>query len=307
MIIDGKDILSAWGIALLDGSYGSFLKYPKRKSVEYSDYAEQDGIIPDLRKVELEAKSISLNFVMKHSTMSEFWERYQAFFTDMTATGYRTIVPDYGLAYTVRYDNSAKYESPRLFNEGPGLTSFTLSFVEDIHSIPLIEYPTGGINLRGLYEINGIDFGLFGIHPDGETGNMLKYPGSKPPFTNGQVYDLGTRRLKHKEITIPLWIAADSKEEFIHNYAAFFRQWNKPGKQALYSRELGGVTYAYYTDCPSYTVNWGNRVRAKFGISVVMPVVTWLNAGDTQVITVLEEIDSGLLANEQNNIITFNR
>ncbi len=306
MTIDGKNLLSTWGITLLDGSFGNLFKYPKRKTVQYSNYAERDGITPDLRKIEYEPKNVTLDFMMKHSSVDEFWDKYSRFFTEMTTVGYRSMDLENGLIHTLRYDKTSRYESPRLFNAGPSATSFALNFIEDKNAIPQIESPTGGINLRGSYEINGMDFGLFGVHPDGEIGEMLKYPNIKTPFTNGREYDLETRRLMHKEITIPLWMVAESKDEFITNYSAFFQQFNKPGKQSLYINEIGGVTYAYYTDCPSYTISWGGRIGAKFSISFVVPVVTWLD-GTTTILTVLQDPDLGILSNEEGKILTLNR
>lgn len=304
MNIDGKD-LSIWGAVLLEGSYNSLFKYPKRKPVAYRNYADRDGITPDLRRVEYEPKQVALNFLIKHKTTDEFWSKYQSFFSDMIATGYRVMDLGNGLIHTLRYDKTTKLEPIRLFNSD-GATGFTLNFLEDNHSIPDIQIPTGGISLKGRYEVNGIDFGDFGIHPDGEIGNVLRYPDVKEPFANGKEYDLGTRRLKHKEITIPLWMLANSKKEFITNYSAFFQQFNRTGEQSLYIKEIGGTTYAYYVDCPSYTVHWGSRFGAKFSIKIIVPVVTWLD-GTTNIYTVLKDIDLGFIADEQGRVIVFNR
>lgn len=306
MKIDGKDILSTWGVMLLEGSYNSLFRYPNRKPVSYRNYAERDGIIPDLRKIEYEPKRTPLNFLMRHDTEEEFWTRYKAFFADMTTVGYRTMDLEDGLIHTLRYDNTAAYESPLLFNEGSGITSFTMNFVEDNHAIPTTQQPIGGISLRDFYDIDGKDFGLFGVHPDGEIGKVLHYPDVKVPFTDGMSIDLNTRRLKHKEITLPLWIVSNSKEEFIRNYSAFFNCFNRPGKQSLYIKEIGGVTYVYYTGCSSFTIFWGDKPSAKFSINIVVPVVTWLD-GTTTILTVLQDIVLGLIADEQGRIITFNR
>ena len=48
MTIDGKDVYTEWGCKLLEGSFDDLLKYPKRKAVKYDNWAEADGIDPDL-------------------------------------------------------------------------------------------------------------------------------------------------------------------------------------------------------------------------------------------------------------------
>ena len=308
MTIDGRDILSTWGVTLLEDSYSGLFKYPTRTNVSYTNYAERDGITPDLRKIEFQSKSVPLKFLMEHKTEDDFWKKYQTFYSDMTSVGYRVMNLENGLIHKLRYDKTASYDSPNLFNWSNTVTSFTLNFIEDKNSIPATAEPIGGVSLRGVYGINGRDFGEFGIHPDGEIGSMLHYPDVKEPFTDGQTYDLNTRRLKHKEITLPLWILANSKSEFINNYSAFFNQFNRTGKQSLYIKEIGGTTYAYYTECPSYTVHWNNngQIGAKFSIKIVVPVVTWLN-GTTTILTVVKDPILGLLADDQGRIITFNR
>jgi hypothetical protein len=308
MTIDGKDIVTTWGVILTDGSYNSLFKYPKRKAVKYSNYAERDGIVPDLRKIEFEPKTVTLNFVIRHSTIDQFWHIYQAFFADMTAPGYRMMDLENGLIHSLRYNETGRYEAPLLFNGGPSLTSFSMNFIEDTIAIPgNIQQPQGGVPLRGWYEINRFDFADFGIHPDGQIGNILKYPSFKAPFTDGKNVYPNTSRYKHLEVSMPLWMLSGSKEEFITNYSAFFNQFNRAGALRLFSKEIGGVTNVYYKDCDSFTVYWNKRVSAKFSITIVIPVATWLDVSDTRMITVLNDIGLGLLADEKDNVVEFNR
>ena len=50
MTIDRKNI-NEWGCTLLEGSFDDLLKYPKRKAVTTRDWAESNGIVPDLSEV----------------------------------------------------------------------------------------------------------------------------------------------------------------------------------------------------------------------------------------------------------------
>ena len=60
MTIDGKDVYTEWGCKLLEGSFDDLLKYPKRKAVKYNNWAEADGIDPDLSVVEFEPKTVQV-------------------------------------------------------------------------------------------------------------------------------------------------------------------------------------------------------------------------------------------------------
>jgi hypothetical protein len=62
VLIDGKDIGSLWGMGLLMGSFDGLFMYPKRKAVRFTDFAEVDGIRPDLRRFETESRGGCVEF-----------------------------------------------------------------------------------------------------------------------------------------------------------------------------------------------------------------------------------------------------
>ena len=101
---------------------------------------------------------------------------------------------------------------------------------------------------------------------------------------------------------------AGSVEEFLNNYRAFFSRISGVGNQELYIKTLEGIIQVYYTDCPSFSVEvWReNRIGVRFTISVVAPVVGWIDAGGDVRYRVLKDTDLGLLADEQGRIIVFN-
>lgn len=307
MTIDGKDIRTMWDMILLKDSFNSLLQYPKRKAVRYTNYAEVDGIHPDLRKFETESRQVSLVFMIKHASEAEFYDKYEDFFNTINDSGYHTFDPDNGLIYKLRYDKTQSFKPIGLCNAGEGSTSFTISFMEDATAIDgQIGAPSGGIPLKGWYSIDGVDFGDFGVHPDGEIGEILKYPDAKEPFTDGEDYDLSVRRLKHKEVKISAWMRADSKAEFMQNYQAFYNAFAKPGRLSFYMKEINATTYCYYMECTAFNVRWGDKPGAFFSITLCIPVVTWME-GVTSFLTVLKDPVLGLLANEQGKVITFNK
>lgn len=304
MTIDGKNI-KEYGCTLLEGSYDTLLKYPKRTSVKSNNWADVDGIEPDLSVVEFEAKTVKLSFLMEANTLEGFWSQYRKLIADMSAPGYREMNLIPGMTNRMRFSAGASYNLPVPFNEGKNLSSFDLNFIEDNHAIIPAPYPSGGITLRGQYEINGIDFGAFGIGSDDEQEDILKYPAMKSPFTDGRSVDFTTLTMQHKEIKLSLWMLAGSVDEFLNNYRAFFFQLTDAGTQDLYISTLGGSVSVYYSDCSSYSVEiWQeNQIGVRFTISLVAPVVSWVDAGGTTKTCLLFDNDLGFITDEDGNVL----
>ena len=308
MTIDNKLTTSEYGCILVDGGLDSALKYPQRKAVAYNNWAESDGIEPDLTTVEFQSKTVQFDFFMKADSKSDFFAKYRKLITDLSAPGYRTISPFQGAYYSLRYNAASAYTMIYCLEDSDVPVSFTLEFIDDFPTIESASNPTGGISLRGQYMINGVDFGAYGIGVDDDQSDLLKYPAMKEPFTDGYSVDLSTMTAKHKEFKLSCWMLADSVAEFWQNYRAFFTQLAKTGRQSLYIKSLGGSTEIYYTDCTAYAVAiWSDtKIATRFTLALTVPVVTWVDAGGTTDIRVLLDPDLGVLADEEGNVIQFN-
>lgn len=147
MTIDGKNI-KEYGCTLLEGSLDGVLKYPKRKAVKSNNWAEADGIEPDLSEVEFEPKTVKLSFLMEAGTLESFWLQYRKLVADLSAPGYRAFDLITGMTNRYRFSAGASYSLSVPFNEGKNLSSFDLNFIEDTHAI-FPATPFGGITLRG--------------------------------------------------------------------------------------------------------------------------------------------------------------
>lgn len=307
MTIDGKNIHTEWGCTLLEGSFDDLLKYPKRKAVNYRNWAEANGIDPDLTEVEFEPRKIKLSFLMEAIGEVEFWRRYNKLTSDLSSAGYREMNLIEGMTNRLRLNTGVTYELPLFPSAGKNCSVFDLNFIEDDYTT-IAAYPFGGISLRGQFSINGYDFGEFGVGCDGALEDILKTPSLKDPFTDGRNVDLLTVRTEHKTITLSLWMLAKSVEEFLNNYHAFFTQLAGTGTQSLYINTLSATTQVYYSECKSYKVEiWReNDIMVRFTISLVVPVVTWVDTGGVTRYTVLQDKNLGVLADEQGRIIVFN-
>jgi len=308
MTIDGKDISTEYGCTLLKGSYNDLFRYPKRTSVQYNNWAESDGIEPDLSVVEFEPKAVKMNFVIQAASVAEFMTRYNKLIAAVSAPGLRQFGFDFGKTFPLRYNINSAYMYPCAFNEGKNLSIFTLEFTDDNPTAPAASVPIGGISSRGAYAINGYDFGLFGVGSDKGFEDALKYPGVKSPFTDGNTVYISNVRTLHKEIKISLWMIAKNKAEFFNNHAAFFYQLSRPGTQELNIKGIGTIP-VYYTDCTDYAIEFwqDTKIVSRFSIALTVPAVTWIDAGGETQWRVLLDSDFGYIADENGKVIIINK
>lgn len=275
MTIDGYNI-TALGCTLLGGSYNSFgnlLKYPKRSAVNYNDWAEENGIQPDLSEVKLEERKIQLYFGMQGVTQVSMKNNYEGFYGLLSSAGYRTVNAIPGLTHKLRFSGVSGYILSKAFMSAENHAVLTVDFAEDAWgqtATPL----QSGVAPEGLLAINTIDFGGFGINLDDRLDDFFKYPSLKTPFDDGRQRHLDLVRTQQKSIKLNLWMLADSPSEFVSNYLAFFNEWKKPGLQTLHVYPSGRDVGVYYSDCSSFKIErWSaDKVCARFSIEVVAPV-----------------------------------
>jgi hypothetical protein len=281
MTVDGYDI-AAFGCTLIGndphngaGSYNSFgnlLRYPKRKEVGYNDWAEKDGIQPDVSEVDFEERKVQLYFGMQGATRSALTDNYEGFYDVLSATGYRTVDAVPGLTHKLRFSGASGFKMSKPLLSVDNHYVLTVDFVEDSWGQAGALGTLEALGPMGLLGINSIDFGYFGIGSDDRLDDFFKYPSLKEPFDDGRVKYLDLVRMKHKSVKLNLWMLADSQAQFVNNYLTFFNELKKAGLQILrvYDRDVE----VYYSDCGSFKVeNWGiNKVCARFSIELVAPV-----------------------------------
>jgi hypothetical protein len=275
MTVDGYD-LAVFGCTLIGGSYNSFgnlLKYPKRKAVAYNDWAEKDGIQPDLSEVEFEERKVQLYFGMPGASRAALADRYGRFYDVLAAPGYRTVNAVPGLTHKLRFNGASGFKmSEPVLSDGNHYV-LTVDFTEDAWGQTAApEYCAAAP--CGLLGINSIDFGDFGIGADACPEDFFSYPALKEPFDDGRQKHTGSVRTKHKSMTLNLWMLANSREQFVNNYLAFFNELKKTGLQTLHVYPAGREVGVYYSDCGSFKVErWsGDKVCARFSIGLVAPV-----------------------------------
>ncbi|MCD8137606.1 MAG: hypothetical protein LUH01_17310 [Parabacteroides gordonii] len=301
MKIDSVDI-NTYGLYLLRDSLGDVIRFPKRKAININDWAESDGIEPDLTVSEFEAKTVNLKFGIKASDEGAFWGSYNRVMAVLSAPGYRQMDFDLGVVYPYRFSVQGSYTIP--IPETPTVSIFSMSFIEDRPELQIgkTTTPTGGHDRNDGFYLNGISFGEFGMWMESGTDDLLKYPSVKSPFTDGLNVDLTTVCMKHKEVTLKLTLVAGNPAQFWQNHAALFHQLADPGMQTLTA--YGIDIPFFYTDCPSATVEeWASRIAVTMSVRITIPVVTWVDAGGNTKMAVLVDDDHGILTDENGTIL----
>lgn len=80
--IDQKD-LSAYGIAVLEGTDAQIMKLPAIKKNLSVDSISENGVVFDSQRVKFQAKDVKLNLLMRANTPAEFVRNYNAFLYDL--------------------------------------------------------------------------------------------------------------------------------------------------------------------------------------------------------------------------------
>jgi hypothetical protein len=240
-----------------------------------------NGIEVDLSEVIFEPRKIQLTFFQEAESLAAFWSAYNKLYAEMSAPGYRTLTAISGMATQLRLANTSAYKIPVPFNVNNMHTVFSLDFIEDNPNIGSSEGTIGNNAPYGMYQINGIDFGEFGIGADDKADDLIKYTSLKDAFTDGRTIYADHVRTAHKTIKLSLWMLASNPSEFLNNWRAFFTQLSQPGMQLLYFDAAGISVEVYYSDCPSFNVErWDERlVSARFAISLIVPQVDWISRG----------------------------
>jgi hypothetical protein len=108
--LDGIDIFSAFAIAIKEGTAG-FLQTPERKDSIVHSWSDQNGLDVDTSKIYFKERSITLNCWLFTETETEFWQKRNAFLSQISKPGLRrlTFTSHQGRSYFVVYQSTSGY------------------------------------------------------------------------------------------------------------------------------------------------------------------------------------------------------
>jgi hypothetical protein len=251
--IDGKDTYSLYGVIVADGGYNDLVAYPPLKSVESNDWAEEDGIEPDLSSPILDTRELNIKFAATGNA-----PRFGAFVELLSDRAYHTFnFQEIGKTYRLRLVSQSNLS---LAPDSPlslGIQIFTLSFADDF---PFEGYtyqsPVSSINQQTGYEIDERDLSEYGVAIlKGSEEEILKSPAVKKNLLqnvksqNGAIYDSEFVVFKTKEVKLNCLMQANTLEEFWRNYHALLYDLTCPEERELYVDATGYTYPCYYKSC----------------------------------------------------------
>lgn len=264
--IDKEDAYAKYGICVAKGGYKGIVKFPSVKNVPANDWAEEDGLEPDLFSPKLNAYEISLSFIAVNQM------KFGAFIELLSNKAYHEF--DF-------YELNRKYDL-RLVSQPdmaikPGLQTFSLKFSCDF---PL-QSPGDYIQSSSLmpdtgYELDGKNLADYGVAVlQGSLPGILKSPDVKQNLAintsdqNGIIYDGEVVKFKAKDVKLNCLMRAETIYEFWRNYDALIFDLTKPDVRKLYVESTGYEYECYYKDCSVTEFIPEDKIWFQFALNMV--------------------------------------
>lgn len=247
LYIDGKDAYSLYSVFVTGDGYKELVAYPALKTIDSNDWAEEDGIEPDLSSPVLDTRELSI-FFSYHGTNA----RFGAFVELLSDKAYHTFdFREIGKTYRLRL-----VTQPNL-SLAISLGLFTLRFADDF---PLDGYtylkPISTVAPQTAYELDGISFSDYGIYVlQGSEAEIQKSPAVKKNLLqniaskSGAIYDGEFVAFQTKEVKLKCLMRAKTLQEFWRNYNAFLYDLIRPDERQLYVDATGYEYPCYYKSC----------------------------------------------------------
>jgi hypothetical protein len=130
--INNIDIFSTYGTIIKRGSYLDILTPPTpRKRLEH-DYTDADGTFVDtLSVLTHESRRFSIKILITASGYTEFWSRYNAFFSLIDqAAEFSLYIADLGVTCNLLYEGSRCVSKPRSLRSGKIAVEYDINVFE---------------------------------------------------------------------------------------------------------------------------------------------------------------------------------
>ena len=279
-LLDGVDLYSTYGAAILKGSYNSLFAYPSAKEPLQNDWFEYDGIDVDLSELYFNPLSVQLQFVIVSKVgVSDLVSKRDALNTVLRSAGYRNLyLSGMQTGLQLRYVSSSDGDIGTVApNKQTYSLEFTATFSMD-NPLQLFSLGTSRVfdetfdNTFGasgrtfaiaLYKyfipetvfIDSVALRNYGIAVRSFGGSALEIEDSKNPLYStydrltGAEVDCSIVQMKHasKDIKMSLTIGADSASTAMNNYCSFFLALTAADKRTISSTLYGKTFECYYS------------------------------------------------------------
>ncbi len=284
--IDNVDIFATYGVFVEQYGYKELVQMPPFKSIEFNDWAEEDGIEADLSDPKLDTRKLTVNFCATDI------DRVADFIYFLSQSVYHTCnMVEIGRTLKLRLVGQPNMS--QFIKSG----TFSVEFADDF---PFFGYTYAapsdmGVWLKG-YEIDGVDLSTYGVYVlDGTDASIIKSPEVKPrliinrSIDNGVSYDAGGGVVfKSKEVQVKCLMKAPSIALFWKNYLALFWALTRPEERDLYFARYSENYSCYYKECAvtKFDRIMGGGVWCEFTIKLIF---TAYRCGELEIILSTED------------------
>lgn len=270
LYIDGQGA-SNFGVHLQQYGLKQLVQMPAFKSIDTTDWAEEDGIEADLSNPVLNNRKIQLQFAIEDYFLT------QDFFDLLNDSSKHTYTfTPLQKSYDLRVVNCTT------FSIGRNLGKFTITLNDDEPQIPIGQpYALGASEVKQrLIEIDNIDFSQFGVFIlKGTIDEIVKLGTMKTALTvnskrvPGVIYDSGQApRRKTRDIKLKLLIDAPNINVFWERWYALFATILAAGEHTLYSSQAMMSCVCYYKSntVSKFDVLTNGRVWCEFTLTLTV-------------------------------------
>ncbi len=267
LYIDGKDAYALYGVFIVNGGYNELLAFPSLKKIDSNDWAEEDGIEPDLSSPVLDTRELNIKF--SHHGIDARFGAFVELLSDMAyhTFDFREISKTYKLRLVNQTSLSLAFR----------LGLFTLRFADDF---PLDGYtyqePNSTIVSPTGYELDGRSLADYGICVlQGGEAEILKSPAVKKNLLqniasqSGAIYDGEYVTFQTKEVKLSCLMRAKTLDEFWASYNAFLFDLTRPDERLLYVDATGYEYPCYYKSCSVQNFSPTDKIWFEFTLVLV--------------------------------------
>lgn len=265
LFIDGHDAFIEYGIFVEQGGYKQLIQFPAFKTLDTTEWPDEDGIEVDLESPQLNTRTLSIQFCITNVRYAE------DLFDELSIGAYHTFeFRDLKRTYRLRMTQNGSFKSKIK------LGILSISFSDDFPAVPNVVYHNVDTNFRQVgYVIDGIDISKFGTYIlDGtdesirQAANVRENLKISTKDIQGIIYDDSTVKFKTKDITLKCLINCNNIDEFWLRYNALFAVLLGANERRFYHSDFGNEYQCYYKSMTvsKFDILRNNHVWCEFSI-----------------------------------------
>lgn len=244
LLIDNSDAYLDFGVYVEDGDLRQLIQYPSFKTIESTDWPDEDGEEYDLTAPVLDTRTLQVSFCISNVRYAE------DLFDCLSQGAYHDFyVPALGRTWKLRMTTNGSFSSHVT------LGKLTLTFADDFPQVPTVsplDFGESGVVQFG-YELDGVDMSQFGAYIlQGSNNDLRKAPQVKQNLTikakgsAGVIYDAQEVYFKPKDVTLNVLIKTSNVEDFWERYDALFAALLQPETRKFYVEETNAEYECFY-------------------------------------------------------------